>query len=67
MLTSVRIWIWPRLIDYDDVVDALFNTVKGELIRLLSTETANGEFAIDLMLIAKYFERIGDHATNIAE
>lgn len=55
------------VIDYDDVVDELFNEVKKDLIRLISEDDGNGEFAIDLMMIAKYFERIGDHATNIAE
>jgi phosphate transport system protein len=55
------------VIDYDDVVDKLFNDVKSDLIRLISEDPRNGEFAIDLMMIAKYFERIGDHATNIAE
>jgi len=55
------------VIDYDDVVDNLFNDVKADIIRLINEDTENGEFAIDLMMIAKYFERIGDHATNIAE
>lgn len=52
---------------YDDVVDNLFAEVKKELIRLISEDTKNGEFCIDLLMIAKYLERIGDHATNIAE
>jgi len=55
------------VIDYDDVVDDLFNKVKEDIIRLINEDTANGEYAIDMMMIAKYFERIGDHATNIAE
>jgi len=55
------------VIDYDDVVDELFNEVKKDLIRLISEDDGNGEFAVDRMMIAKYFERIGDHATNIAE
>ncbi len=55
------------VIEYDDVVDDLFNKVKGDLIDLIREDAKNGEYAIDLMLIAKYFERIGDHATNIAE
>lgn len=55
------------VIDYDDLVDNLFNDVKADMIRLINEDTNNGEFAIDLMMIAKYFERIGDHATNIAE
>ncbi len=55
------------VIEYDDVVDDLFNKVKADLIKLISHDVKNGEFAIDMMMIAKYFERIGDHATNIAE
>ena len=55
-----------------DSIDAyvrqdLFNQIKSEMIKLISDDSGNGEFAIDLMMIAKYFERIGDHATNIAE
>ncbi|MBP3886319.1 MAG: phosphate signaling complex protein PhoU [Cellulosilyticum sp.] len=56
-----------QVIKQDDVVDQLFNEVKGELIRLINENTKDGEQAIDLLMIGKYFERIGDHATNIAE
>jgi len=56
-----------KVIKYDDVVDSLFNTVKSELIELIKVNVANSDQAIDLMMIAKYFERIGDHATNVAE
>ena len=52
---------------YDDIVDNLFNQVKKELIDLIVADNKNGELCIDLLMIAKYFERIGDHATNIAE
>jgi len=55
------------VIAYDDHVDELFNTVKADLIELIRADSANGEQAIDLAMIAKYFERIGDHAENIAE
>lgn len=55
------------VIHYDDVVDDLFNKVKKELIGLISEDPGNGEFCIDMLMVAKYFERIGDHATNIAE
>ena len=62
--------IAKEVIAYDDVVDDLFNKVKQELIGLLgqqATDPTMGEFCIDMLMIAKYFERIGDHATNIAE
>lgn len=55
------------VIAYDDVVDDLFDLIKAELIELIRTDSDNGEQAIDLLMIAKYFERIGDHAENIAE
>ena len=55
------------VIDYDDVVDKLFTDVKSELISLVAADAENGELYLDLLMVAKYFERIGDHATNIAE
>lgn len=55
------------VIDYDDVVDSFFDKVKKMLIELFSKPEADGEYAIDLLMIAKYFERIGDHAVNIAK
>lgn len=55
------------VIGYDDVVDDLFNRVKFDLIELIRSDSSNGEQAIDLLMIAKYFERIGDHTCNIAE
>lgn len=55
------------VIDYDNVVDTFFNQVKKMLIDLLGRQQADGEYAIDLLMIAKYFERIGDHAVNIAK
>ena len=51
----------------DDKVDSLFDIMKKRLIETISKEQANGEMYIDLIMIAKYYERIGDHATNIAE
>ncbi len=51
----------------DDVIDALFDSAKTELIRLIQLDAANGEQAVDFLLVAKYFERIGDHAVNIAQ
>ena len=56
-----------KVICHDDVVDDLFNRVKEELIVLIRENADNGEQAADLLMVAKYFERIGDHATNIAE
>ncbi len=53
--------------EYDDVVDDAFVRVKQTLIKMISENTADGEYAMDLLMIAKYFERIGDHAVNIAE
>jgi len=55
------------VMQYDDVVDDLFDQVKEEIISLIGEDRSNGEFCIDLLMIAKYLERIGDHATNIAE
>ena len=56
-----------QVIDSDDIVDDLFVTVKSDLINLIHQDASNGSQALDLLMIAKYFERIGDHATNIAE
>lgn len=55
------------VIDRDDVVDDLFDTVKSELIEAIRQNADNGEAATDLLMAAKYFERIGDHETNIAQ
>ena len=55
------------VIDRDDVVDDLFDAVKSELIEAIRQNADNGETATDLLMAAKYFERIGDHATNIAQ
>lgn len=56
-----------EVIDYDDVVDNYFREVKEDLIELIAAKPEDGEEALDLLMIAKYFERIGDHATNVAE
>ena len=55
------------VIEHDDIVDNCFFRLKESLINMLSENKADGEYAIDLLMIAKYYERIGDHATNIAE
>ena len=55
------------VIRQDDVVDDLFVTVKSEMIEAIRQDSDFSEAAADLLMAAKYFERIGDHATNIAE
>lgn len=55
------------VMDYDDVVDSLFDKVKNGLVGLIRSGSFDAEAALDLLMIAKYFERIGDHAVNIAE
>lgn len=55
------------VIKHDDIIDALFDEVKQKLIALIHEAPDNGEQATDFLMIAKYFERIGDHATNISE
>lgn len=52
---------------YDDIVDSYFNKIKRTLIERISKSETDGEYALDLLMIAKYFERIGDHAFNIAD
>lgn len=56
-----------EVIAYDDVVDGYFDDIKNTLIQTFSKPETDGEYALDLLMIAKYFERIGDHAVNIAE
>ena len=56
-----------RVIAHDDTVDELFQIVKEELIEIIHENVDSGEQATDLLMVAKYLERIGDHATNISE
>ena len=56
-----------KVMAYDDVVDNYFTLIKSGIIDIIAAEPAHGEYALDLLMIAKYFERIGDHCTNIAE
>ena len=51
----------------DDRVDELFDQVKRELIDMIAADAAWGQQGLDLLMVAKYLERIGDHATNVAE
>ena len=55
------------VMQHDDVVDDYFTQVKRDIISMIAENPDGGEYALDLLMIAKYFERIGDHCTNIAE
>ena len=55
------------VMQHDDIVDDYFNRVKAGIIGIIAENPTEGEYALDLLMIAKYFERIGDHCTNIAE
>lgn len=59
--------IAEAVIASDDIVDNYFIEVKNSLISLIAQNPTEGEYALDLLMVAKYFERIGDHATNIAD
>lgn len=61
------IMLAEKVITDDDTVDDFFDQVKSKLIEKIGKEPTDGEYALDLLMIAKYFERIGDHAVNIAE
>ena len=56
-----------KVVSDDDTVDACFDQVKSALITRIAADPTDGEYAVDLLMIAKYFERIGDHAVNLAE
>ena len=56
-----------EVIAMDDVVDDYFSKVKSDIISFVGENSEEGEFALDILMVAKYLERIGDHATNIAE
>lgn len=56
-----------KVIDMDDIVDDAFDRTKNTLIHMISRNREDGQYCLDLLMIAKYLERIGDHATNIAE
>ena len=59
--------IAEAVIDYDDIVDGYFTSIKSLLTQRFSVPENDGEYALDLLMIAKYFERIADHAINIAQ
>ncbi len=56
-----------KVVRDDDIVDHYFDEIRRTLIQKLSHDPDDGEAAVDLLIIAKYFERIGDHAVNIAQ
>lgn len=56
-----------KVMKEDDAVDELFNQVKSEIVRMIAKNPQQGEQCIDILMVAKYFERIGDHVVNIAE
>lgn len=56
-----------KVIEQDDTVDTYFLNAKKSIMGMISEKSADGETALDLLMISKYLERIGDHATNIAE
>lgn len=56
-----------KVIVQDDIVDDYFSKMKHDIISLIASNSNEGEFALDLLMVSKYLERIGDHATNIAE
>lgn len=70
---SVNAYVWQDLnvaqhvIEYDDVVDNLFQEIKDKLIHQMDTDPMIHDHMMDILMIAKYYERIGDHATNISE
>ena len=61
------IMLAEKVIADDDTVDDYFDQVRGRLIERIAKDPSDGEYALDILMIAKYFERIGDHAVNIAE
>ena len=56
-----------KVIAKDDIVDEYFSKIKSGIISFIAEKSTDGEFALDILMVSKYLERIGDHATNIAE
>lgn len=56
-----------KVIDHDDVVDDLFNQIKEDMMEAIRTQTLDADKVVDYLMIAKYLEKIGDHAVNIGE
>ncbi len=55
-----------KVYEHDDIVDSMFDEIKGEIIDLIQKDNSNGEACLDLLMTAKYLERIADHAVNVA-
>ncbi len=64
---KVDIELARKVIADDDIADTGFNTVKNEIVDILQDKSVNSEYAVNLLMLAKYLERIGDHAVNIAK
>lgn len=65
--TTLNVEMAKDIMKQDDIVDDLFDQVKQEVANILKTSSEQVDQCVDILMIAKYFERIGDHATNIAE
>jgi len=65
--TTLNVDFAKEIIMRDDVVDDLFDQVKEEVATLLRNSNEHVDQCVDILMIAKYFERIGDHAVNICE
>ena len=67
LVRIVDLGLARKVMAHDDVVDTYFSKVRTALIDVIGSHPSEGEYALDLLMIAKYFERIGDHCTNIGE
>ena len=61
------VMIAHQVIKSDDSVDELFVRTRNEIVDMITEDKANGEYAVNLVMVAKYYEKIGDHAVNIAQ
>lgn len=61
------VMIAHQVIKSDDLVDDLFIKTRDEIVEMINSDKSTGEYAVNLVLVAKYYEKIGDHAVNIAE
>lgn len=55
------------VIDSDDGVDSLFNQMKDKMMEAIKTQSLDADSVVDNLMIAKYLEKVGDHAVNVAE